>query len=380
MEPFKNLINHAAVKRIERAIVRSYPSFDGKRFLKGIDSSLHPLELKGRVIHISERLKDALPSDIPLSLSILTAAVRESDRGSIQTVNEQSEDDEIGLSGFLVWPLTRFVSSYGLGHFKESMSALHAMTQVFTAEFDIRPFLIHYETKTLKHMRRWTEDPNHHVRRLVSEGTRPLLPWGERLIRFVNDPTVTWDMLDALKHDPSPYVRKSVANHINDHSKNHGDWVIEQLSSWANPSRDAEIDWIIRHSTRTLVKRGHSGALRLHGVETGVVLVNSATVLSRKIALGDSLRVRVELNNPSNKSLVVIVDHELNLLKANGKHAPRVVKGKKLLLDAGARISVEMNIPVRPVTVRKYYSGVQFWSPIVNGLKHDSHAFKLTVG
>jgi 3-methyladenine DNA glycosylase AlkC len=330
---------------------------------------LEPLELKQRVLFISARLHRVLPADVRKSFPVLVGALK------------QDEQDRVGLSGFVVWPLTRYVREHGLNHFDVSMRSLHAMTQVFTAEFDIRPFLLHHEVQTLQTLKRWTQDPSEHVRRLVSEGTRPLLPWGERLSRFVEAPSRTWPLLEALRDDPSMYVRKSVANHINDHSKHHGDWVVAQLTQWrgAGKSVSSELEWIIRHATRTLVKRGHPGALKLHGVAGSGVKVVSAKVRTRRVMVGEALAVQVVLKNTSKKPAATIVDHEVRFLKANGMHSPKVFKGKKLVVDPGATVAIEMKIPIRAVTVRAYYPGVQYWVSVVNGVRSPEERFVLEI-
>lgn len=366
MEPFKNLLNEKAAKNIARALTRADTSFDSRAFLKGIEGALEPLELKQRVVLLKSRLHSVLPSDPNKSFPLLVEALK------------KDENDEVGLSSFLVWPLTRYVADHGLEQFDLSMKSLRAMTKVFTAEFDIRPFLMHYEQRTLGLLKKWANDPSEDVRRLVSEGTRPLLPWGERLPRFVKDPELTWVLLDSLRNDSSEYVRKSVANHINDHSKNHGDWVVERLKVWHQETeRNTHLKWIIRHATRTLVKKGHKGALELHGVKASPIKIVNSKVLSRKIKLGESLRVQVEVFNPSTSSALLILDHEISFLKSNGKHQPKVFKGKKLELNPKETLKIECQIPIRNVTVRKHYPGKQNWSALLNGEKQDSHEFLL---
>ncbi|MGE3758021.1 MAG: DNA alkylation repair protein, partial [Pseudobdellovibrionaceae bacterium] len=244
MEPFKNLLGYEAAKKIAKALKKAEPSFDESLFLLELEKKLAPLELKDRMLELTERLKRTLPKSQKESFAILVNAL------------QSNSKNEHGISGFLVWPFTQFVADEGLAHFELSMQTLKEMTQVFTGEWAIRAFLIHNEQKTLKQMAEWAQDANEHVRRLASEGSRPLLPWGQKLYAIVEDPEKTWPILEKLKNDSSLYVRKSVANHLNDHSKNHGDWVIEKLNSWKSSKKiESEIDWIIRHATRTLVKK-----------------------------------------------------------------------------------------------------------------------------
>lgn len=361
MEPFKNMLGEEAARKIAKAMKRASASFPSEKFLKNIKKDLEPLELKDRMKLLKERLKNVLPANPKESFPLLVKALKE------------NEKDDVGVSGFLVWPFTQYVSDEGHEHFDLSMKTLHKMTQVFTAEFAIRSFLISSEQKTLKQMLAWSQDPSEHVRRLASEGSRPLLPWGQKLTAFVSNPEKTWPLLENLKGDPSLYVRKSVANHINDHSKHHGDWVVKKLKTWDLEKHD----WVIRHGTRTLVKKGHKGALTLHGIKSSKIKVLQQKVLTPKIKMGDFLQVEVKLQNPTSKPIKLILDHELGLLKANGKISPKVFKGKKLILPPKEILTLFSQIRVRSVTVRKYYYGKQAWTPILNGVKLNSLPFEL---
>lgn len=365
LEPLKNMFSPESAARIAKAVKRAHKGFDSQRFLRNLDRDFAPLELKQRVALLAERLARGLP-DVPArSISILVDALR------------QGEADFTGLSGFDVWPLTHFVMERGLGCYDVSMKALYRMTQVFTAEFAIRPYLIHDLGRALSYLNTWVGDPDEHVRRLVSEGTRPLLPWGQRLPDFVKSPETTWYLLDKLKTDPAKYVQKSVANHINDHSKNHGDWVVDKLSSWktgATPS----VEWIVRHATRTLVKQGHLGALRLHGLRAVKLDKLACKVLTPKVKLGGALQVRVSFRNPSARSVDILVDHEILFLKANGEHAPKVFKGLKTKIEPRQSAELELKVPIRKVTTRKYHFGKQGWRALINGVKTEPIWFHLS--
>jgi 3-methyladenine DNA glycosylase AlkC len=368
MEPFKNLINEKIASQMAQAIARSYGTFDQKNFLKNIKCDLEPLELKARVIFIAIKLKKYLPADQKKALEILEKAIK------------QSEKDTIGLSGFSVWPFTEYIARFGIEDFDLSMNVLKEMTKVFTAEFAVRSFFLFDEKRTLKHFKLWVKDENEHVRRLVSEGSRPLLPWGQKIPNFVKDPKITWELLEILKKDSAVYVRKSVANHLNDHSKNHPDLVVEKLLEWKkSDNASAELDWVIRHATRTLIKKGHAKAFLLHGVEAGKIAVLSQKVLTKKVKLGEALEVEIFIANLGKKSQKIILDSEISLLKANGSHNVKCFKGKSLTLAPKEEQRVTLRIPLRPVTTRTYYSGKQYWNSKVNGISQEKLAFVLTV-
>lgn len=366
MEPFKNLFNPRVALQIADAIKRNDSSFDKKAFLKNIEKELEPLELKGRVHFLAEKLHQFLPTDLDVALSLLVGALKQDDK------------DAVGVSGMAVWPLTHYVSLYGLEHFDLSMNALKEMTKQFTSEFAVRPFFIRDQKRVLKLFKEWMNDENEHVRRWVSEGSRPLLPWGMKLHEFVIDPDLTWVFLEKLKNDPSEYVRKSVANHINDHSKNHPDYVVQKLLDWHHSkSKTDEMTWVIKHASRSLIKKGHKKAFLLHGVKASKIKVSSESILTKKIKVGESLKISVSLVNESNQKAEIILDHEIHLLRANGKHNVKVFKGKKLSLEAKEKKKIELSIPFKEVTTRAYYPGKHFWNVKINGVSEKKIPFQL---
>jgi 3-methyladenine DNA glycosylase AlkC len=366
MEPFKNMISLAVAEQTASAIARNYPAFPREQFLKNLEKELKPLELKQRVSVISRRLHDTLSSDLKKNLKYLIGALK------------QNEKDNIGLSGFAVWPLTDYVSTYGHDEFDSSLTALKAMTKVFTAEWAIRSFIIADPKRVIKVLEEWVDDECEHVRRLVSEGSRPLLPWGQKLPSFVKDPKATWHLLEKLKFDGSEYVRKSVANHLNDHSKNHADFVTDKLLKWKKEGKKSkDLEWIIRHASRTLIKKGHAKAFLLHDVDTAHIEVTAQKILTKKVRLGEVLKVEVTIVNKSSKKQKFILDHEVHLLKANSKHNIKCFKGIKMELDGKSTKKVSLNIPLKAVTTRTYYSGKHFWNTKLNGISYEKLAFTL---
>ncbi len=368
MEPFKNMINLQVAEQTALAIKRSMKDFPVKAFLKNLEHELSELELKARVILLARRLHELLPKDLKTTLPYLKAALK------------QNEKDEAGLSGFAVWPLTEYVARYGISEFDLSMNTLKEMTKIFTAEFAVRNFFLADQKRTMTYFDKWVNDKNEHVRRLVSEGSRPLLPWGQKLPGFVEDPDVTFHLLNKLKDDPELYVRKSVANHLNDHSKNHPDFVVKKLVEWKkNSSENADLHWVIKHASRTLIKKGHAKAFALHGVDARHVEVISQKLLTKKIKLGEKLMVDITVSNNSAKAQRIILDHEVHLLKANATHTVKCFKGKVCILNAFEKTSFQLSIPLKAVTTRKYYTGKHFWNCKLNGVSSAKLAFTLEV-
>lgn len=367
MEPFKNELSHHKARQIGAALKRADPAFSMAKFERGLESALEPLELKERMRFISERIESCLPFAPPESFSILLKSLA------------IDESDTVGLRGFLVWPLTEFVARRGLPHFAESMTALREMTQRFTAEFAIRAFLRHDLPRTLDQLHTWCADPDPHVRRLVSEGSRPLLPWGGNLPELLQAPHPTLGLLEKLHSDPSAYVRLSVANHLNDFSKHHPSLVIETLTRWraANPS-DPYLNKLSRHACRTLLKAGHADALEFHGYRPAHSLVLDVCELAEKsVKVGDNLSYRIILRNASKKPLKVMFDYAIHHRKANGSLSPKVFKGRIRELAPGEVWEISARHSLKPVTTRVYHAGLHRFEPRINGKAYPGVEFLL---
>jgi 3-methyladenine DNA glycosylase AlkC len=251
------------------------------------------------------------------------------------------------------------------------MDALMALTEAFSSEFAIRPFLIRYEKKALARLEKWARHENEHVRRLVSEGSRPLLPWGERIPAFVSDPKRTWALLDSLYRDPSEYVRRSVANHVNDHAKNHPEFVLKQLSKWKKSEK------LVRHALRTLIKKGDPRALALIGIESGGIDIVDFRLGKKSIRLDEALPATLTLKNTKSKPLRVVVDFEIGLRGSRGQTRTKVFKGKSVTIPARERVVLTLSQKLRTVTTRSYYPGTQTWRVIVNGKRSVAREFTL---
>ena len=350
---FKNFINEFVVKKIATAIKNVHPEFNAQKFIK-VKDRLQPLELKARVLLITKELESHLPDSYPESLKILVKAM------------ETSE-----LKGFELWPFSEYISQFGLDHFDESMKAMYILTQKFTSEFAVRPFLLKNHTRVLKYFSKYASDKNVHVRRWVSEGSRPLLPWGQKIPLFVMDPTHTLLLLDKLKFDEELYVRKSVANHLNDISKNHPQVVIDILRMW---EKDApvihleKLQWIKRHALRTLIKKGHAGALKLMGVSgKASVEVKNFSLNKKRFKLHDTLNFSLEIQSESKKTQKLIVDYGIDFIKSNGKLGRKIFKLKTFEIRPGENVALSKKHSLKPITTMKYYSGTHHLSIQING-------------
>ena len=263
-EPFKNLFDPALIAAMGAALAARDPGFDHAGFIAMAGDGLDALELKARSAQITRALAAHLPEDFATACALLVSALHPGPEAPGPDVLARS--DAAGLRGWAVMPMADFVAARGLGDFDRAMAALAEMTSRFSSEYAVRTFLDADPERGMAWMRRWAQDPNPHLRRLASEGARPRLPWGRRLRGFVAEPAPVLALLEILKDDPSDYVRRSVANNLNDIAKDHPDRAVAVAVRWL---RDAppERRRLVRHALRGLVKAGHPGALSALGLD-----------------------------------------------------------------------------------------------------------------
>jgi 3-methyladenine DNA glycosylase AlkC len=367
MEPFKNEFSYLNACRIAECVKKHHSKFSIPRFTRGLETALAPLELKPRMRLIADRLEANLPDSPPTVFEILCLTLA------------SDEPNSEGLRGFQVWPLTEIVARRGLNHFDEAMVALREMTRRFTSEFAIRDFLRHHRERTLQQLHLWCSDPDPHVRRLVTEGSRPLLPWGGNLQELLEAPYPTLNFLEKLHQDPSDYVRHSVSNHLNDFSKHHPELVIQILSRWKKQQPNSpQLDKLARHACRTLLKIGHPGALKLHGFHiTQALELNACCLGNSAIHLGETLAYQMIIHNASTRSISVMFDYAIHHRKANGNLSPKVFKGRTRQLAPGEQWQIHGRHSFKPVTTRTYHPGVHHFEPRLNGKIFPIHEFTL---
>lgn len=371
----KDGLDRQAIERLARNLHRAYPKFDEQAFAKDTTQGLASRELKERVQHIIAVLAQHLPDDFERTTRIFLKASQHWDRG----------DPHDPLRSFAAWPIIDYVAVYGLEQPESSLAALRQLTSLFSAEFAIRPFLTTHQQLTLTQIKHWTADPSEHVRRLVSEGTRPKLPWASRLPEFERNPKPVLALLEKLKDDPSEYVRRSVANNLNDITKDHPAIVIETCRRWLRkPSPEPERrEQIVRHATRTLVKAGHPAVWELLGyTPTPQVQFNRFKLQKRTIQLGEELIFSGMLQStadPSQAAQRLVVDYAIHHVKANGATKPKVFKLKTLSLSPGETIEISKRHAFRNITTRQYYSGTHSVEVLVNGQSLGQYDFQLKV-
>jgi 3-methyladenine DNA glycosylase AlkC len=365
-EPLKNSFGREVPETIAEMIVRVHPTFDGSSFVTQATVDFDDLELTQRARRVSDTLAETLPEDRQYAMEIIT-----------HSLGPEIESSELtGMDSFRYLPFVFFVAEHGLEHFETAMDTQYELTKRFTAEFSIRAYIERYPDMTLDRLRLWAEDENVHVRRLVSEGTRPRLPWAPRLRRFQEDPSPVLELLEILKDDDEEYVRRSVANNLNDISKDHARVAVTTAHAWW--SDDPDTRRMVRHALRTLIKAGDPGALAVLGyVADSPVLLRSFDIDPTKVRIGDSVRFTADLENPTEDRLEVLVDFIVHFVKASGTTSPKVFKGGERSILPGESSSVSKKVSVAQHSTRTHYPGIHRVEVQINGTTHPGGKFVL---
>lgn len=321
-EDLKDQYGEHVPRNIAEMLKAVYPEFKKQRFVDDCLTGYEDLELTARARHICQQMAKHLPSDFSISHDILLRSLGEPLESS----------DEFGMAPFIYLPHVFFAAEYGLKHFDAAMLLQYELTQRFTAEFSIRAYIQAHPEKTMLTLQRWCEDPSEHVRRLVSEGTRPRLPWASRLPDFQKDPTPVIALLDLLKDDPSLYVRRSVANNLNDIYKDNPEAVLACTEQWAE-SADQNRLWLINHALRSAVKAGDDKALRILGFGTpSDIHIENLALSPNPVKIGDTITINFDLINRSTNTQALMVDAKVYFIKANGQASAKIFKLKKVTL------------------------------------------------
>jgi 3-methyladenine DNA glycosylase AlkC len=309
------------------------------RFIADCLDGFEELELMDRARHVADVMHTHLDPDPVVAVRQVHAAIG----------TERTE----GMAAFYYNPHSMFIAAHGLPAYDASMAAMYDLTKVFTAEFCIRPFIVEYP-QTMDRLREWARDSDEHVRRLVSEGTRPRLPWAQRLPAFIADPTPVIELLELLKDDTSEYVLRSVGNNLNDISKDHPSTAVDVARAWT-PGRDA----LVRRGLRTLIKACDPDALAVLGYSSSDV--TAAAELPQEIRIGERLPVTLELHGHGR----VLVDIAVHFVKANGSTSTKVFKGAELDVDGTA--VVRRSISFAQHSTRRHYPGAHRVDALING-------------
>ncbi len=367
-EPLKNSFGADVAASLAAMVAAVHHQFDVERFVADCAVGFEEMELTERARHISGVLAVYLPADRERAIDVIVASL-----------GPEIEAAELsGMEVFRYLPFVFFVAEHGLDHFDAGMRALYEITKRFTSEAALRAFIERYPEQTQDLLREWATDENVHVRRLVSEGTRPRLPWAPRLRRFQDDPGPAIELLEMLKDDPAEYVRRSVSNNLNDISKDHPDLVVDIARRWMADTDDNRTR-LVKHGLRTLVKQGHPGALDVLGYCPDTpVRVDLVRFEPAAVAIGGAVRISVELVNPETEPAPVLVDLIVHFVKASGATSPKVFKGAERQIGAGDATTVSKTISLRQHSTRTHYPGRHLVDVQINGTVHPGGEFSVT--
>jgi 3-methyladenine DNA glycosylase AlkC len=347
----------SSIDRLADTIKKFYPGFDKKRFTNLVfDENWESKELKEKMRHTTECLYVTLPSSFEEALDILLKAAPV-------------------VKGFEALSLPDYVALYGMENWDLSLQALVHFTKYSTSEMAVRPFLAKDPERVMVSMSEWAEDKNHNVRRFASEGCRPRLPWAMALPEFKKDPAPILPVLEKLKNDESEFVRRSVANNLNDISKDHPELVLDICERWYGHSENT--DWIVKHACRGMLKAKNKRALMLFGFADPLhISVENLKLDKNKLLIGQSLNFSFELIIKEKKNIKVRLEYVIDFVKAKGKLFKKVFKIKECDYAPGKHL-ISRKHHFIDMSTRKHYPGEHQISIIVNGAEMARALFML---
>ena len=355
-EPLKNLYNKRLITNLGNEISKHHKTFDQKAFARSVfDKDWKQKELKQRMRHIADCLNLHLPGNYKKAINIL------------KPVSAQ-------FNGFEYMFFQDYVECYGLNDFETSIPALEHFTKFSSSEFAVRAFILQDEKRMMKQMLDWARSDNHHVRRLATEGCRPRLPWAIALPPFKKNPQPVLKILKVLMKDNSEYVRRSVANNLNDISRDNPETVLQWAEQWLKYSKKTE--WIIKHACRSLLKQGDTRALSLFGFTDVSHIKLDIFKVQSMVNFGEKLHFSFSLKSQNTRLGRCRIEFAIDFMKANGKQNRKVFK-----ISEGEYTEKEKQVSkyfsFREISTRKYYAGEHRLTIIVNGIDQSTKSFEL---
>lgn len=367
----RDFISKKSIGALSDRIKSQYSDFNQSQFKKDCLYNIESLSLNERLNQVKDSLATHLPKDFKKSALILKNATQEE--------LDHPNQDETNDGGFINLSQCNYIASYGQDYFVESMQALEVMTERFSAEGAIRSFITNHPVQTMNKLKKWIKSDNYHIRRLVSEGTRPRLPWFTRLPQFIEDPKPVIALLEQLKDDDELYVRRSVANNLNDIAKDNPKDVTNLLEKWvvdASPERM----WVIKHALRSLIKQGNKEALSIIGFKTVKnIVINEFKLDKDKMKMGEKINISLDLTSFDRLENKLLIDYVVYHKKANGSLAPKVFKWTQKTISKDSPLHINKSHSIREISTRKYYTGLHEIHLQINGDIVAKTEFYLTV-
>nr|WP_299339740.1 DNA alkylation repair protein [Allomuricauda sp.] len=364
-ELLKNIYNEQFFEGFLQNVLKVQPNFESESFLNKIyDNDWSNKELKERMRHISTTLKDFLPKEYDEAINTIIALV------------DYLKKTQPGLS-FEHMFLPDFIEQYGLDDYETSVRALEKVTQFTSCEFAVRPFIKKYPKAMMKQMLTWSEHEHYAVRRFSTEGCRPRLPWAMALPELKNNPAPIIPILENLKNDTSEFVRRSVANNLNDIAKENPEVVINLAKKWQGVSKNT--DWVIKHGCRTLLKQGNPEMMKLFGFGSiKNINIEDFQILTPKVKIGESLEFNFRLLNNNSKDVKIRLEYSVYYQKANGTLSKKVYKISEKEYPKHSATMISRKQSFRIITTRKFHKGQHQLSIIINGKEFEKHSFELS--
>lgn len=360
-EPFKNLIGAAQVDWLATRLSGAWSAFPAAEFRRRGKKGLGALELKARARHVADALEATLPDDPARAFSLLSRMLEGGGEGA----------------GFGYLPVSEFLERHGPRDVEGALRANYLLTQRFSSEFCIRALILEAPARTLRELSKWAGDESEHVRRLVSEGTRPRLPWGRQLPPFIADPAPVLPLLDRLKDDPSEYVRRSVANNLNDIAKDHPEVVLKVAKAWlrnASPARRR----LVEHGLRTLLKRGDQRALELIGAGHSHLLHSVGAVSPGRVKLGGRVTFSATVRNDGPEPLHAVLEARVHFVKVRGTSV-KPFRLARVDLEPGQEVAISRSMELQHRSIRRLFAGVHQVELQVNGARSPMGSFRLSL-
>ena len=351
-KPLKNRYNYESLQELALRIRAVYHTFQIDDFVNDImDETWDELELKARMRQIAINLGRYLPTDYEQALGIIDKVIA---------------GYPVGFNDYTLMYFPDFVEVHGQDecHWNLSIAALERYTPSSSSEFAVRPFIINHEERMMQQMAAWAGHDNEHVRRLASEGCRPQLPWGQALAGFKKDPSPVLGILEQLKADPSLYVRKSVANNLNDISKTHPDLVVKTARDWHGKNKHT--DWIVKHGCRTLLKKGNRDVLSIFGfADADCVNVDGFALGAASVSIGEAMTFSFKIE--TKKATKIRLEYGIDYVKANGKRNRKIFQIAELYLKENGKKTYTKTHSFADASTRKHYPGTHSIALIVSG-------------
>ncbi|MDC6366528.1 MULTISPECIES: DNA alkylation repair protein [Flavobacteriaceae] len=365
-EPLKNIYSKSFIETFAEALEKVVPEKPTSTFVQNVllhDEWEH-MELKQRMRHITLCLGNHLGDDYHKNIQAILDL--------IPVLNKK--DYGIDTLGFMFLP--DFIEVYGQDYFEISMSAMETVTPFVSCEFAVRPFILQHQKEALEIMLKWSKDKNLHIRRLASEGCRPRLPWAMALPALKKNPAPILSILENLKNDESEYVRRSVANNVNDISKDNPDIALGLIKKWHG--KNPNMDWVAKHAGRTLLKQGNRILMELFGFgNVDHIVCSNFKVLTPKISVGDYLEFSFRIKNTQNTASKIRIEYGIYYQKANGSLSKKVFKISEKEYEAKSSTEIIRKQSFKPITTRVYHLGKHQVSIILNGEEIVKKDFEL---